>query len=220
MSYCSPPWVSDYTYIGLYNDQRAQGLAEAPLAPAQVLLVRVRFNGSGAPELLPVYSLSGVADEAITDSEYAVEIFGLTGERIASYPVRRYETSDLDPPAFAIYAAVPQSAQPISKIRLAHAGEVLAERSLGVRVSPRAALQALDLTENAMTLAWGDPGAPALVRYSTGENGPWTTLGVDILGGRLSIDRSLLPGGELHFEVIPADTGIPTRHTLDVSASE
>jgi hypothetical protein len=219
MSYCNPPWVSDYTYIGLYNDQRAHGLVAARAVPAKpVLLVRARFDGAQTPELLPVYSLDGFPDETVAEGEYTIELVGREGGVIAAYPVRRYETVDINPPAYAIYAALPQPAQPIARIRLARAGTLLAERLMGDRPPLQALTQAPQVSANTVTLAWGRAAVPALVRYISGPDEPWTTLGVDVLGGRLTIDRSWLPEDTLRFEVIPADASTPVRYTLDVPA--
>jgi len=219
MSYCGPPWISDYTYIGLYNDQRAHSQVVARMAAAQpILLVRARFDGVQAAELLPVYSLDGYPDETVAGGEYAVELVGREGGVIAAYPVRRYETADLDPPAFSIYAMLPQPAQPIAKIRLVHAGALLAERLMSDLPPLQAPMRAPQVSDNAIILKWGPAEIPALVRYSFGSGEPWTTLGVDVLGGELAIDRSWLPGGGLRFEVIPADASIPVRYTLDIPA--
>jgi hypothetical protein len=211
----------------LYNDQRSYGLAEAGFEArkdtTQVLLVRARSDSSQAVHLLPVYTVDRFPEGAPAESEYAVELFDMQGELIAAYPVRRYETADLDSPAFAIYAALPQPSQPISKIRLIHLDTTLAERLMSERAPLQAPLQTADLPDNALTLAWEGSDVPALVRYATGPGEPWVTLGwvtlgVDILGGRLAIDRSGLPAGELRFQVIPADASTPIRYTLDVPA--
>jgi hypothetical protein len=233
MSYCSPQWVSDYTYVGLYNDQRSHGLAEvspearlgAHVATTQALLVRARLDDPQPAELLPVYSVEGFPQEAPASSEYTVELFDQQGELIAAHPVQRYETADLDPAAFAVYAALPQPAQAISKIRLVYLGAVLAERLMSDRVPPQALPQTPDISDNAITLTWEGAHVPALVRYATGPVEQWTTLGwvtlgMDILGGRLAIDRTRLPDGDLHFEVIPADASIPIQYTLDVPAGK
>jgi hypothetical protein len=221
MSYCSPPWISDYTYIGLYNDQRAHGLIGARSAPVQpVLLVRARFDNAQAAELLPVYSLEGFPDETAAEGEYTIELIRREGGVIAAYPVRRYETADLDPPAYAIHAVLPQPSQPIAKIRLLHAGTILAERLMSDRSPLQPPMQAPQVSDNTTTLTWSGAEIPALVRYTSGSSEAWTTLGVDVLGGELVIERSWLPDGALHFEVIPADASTPVRYTLDVSDSK
>ena len=79
-------------------------------------------------------------------------------------------------------------------------------------------MPAPQVSGNTITLAWGGAEVPALVRYASGSSEAWTTLGVDVLGGQLTIDRSQLPGETLHFEVIPADTSSPVHYTLDVPA--
>jgi hypothetical protein len=57
---------------------------------------------------------------------------------------------------------------------------------------------------------------PALVRYASDSGAAWITLGVDVLGGALAIDRSWLPEGALRFDVIPADASTPVHYMLDV----
>ena len=217
MSYCSPVWISDYTYLGLYNDQRLHGLAEAQMTLSQVLLIRAKFSHPEEAVLLPVYSLSGIPDEAVEVSDYAIEIFNQAGETINTYPVRLYESGEPDVPSLAIYAALPQPSQPISKIRLLRSGKVLAERPLNDRPLVQARLQALNPSQVTITLAWERAETPAVVRVSAGPRDQWVTLGVDVLGGSLPVDRSWLAGSELHFEVIPADTSTPMSQTLTLA---
>jgi hypothetical protein len=54
------------------------------------------------------------------------------------------------------------------------------------------------------------PQIPALVRYTTDQGESWSTLGFDILEGKLQIDPQSLPPGLLHFEIILADTAEST----------
>ena len=58
-----------------------------------------------------------------------------------------------------------------------------------------------------MDASWSNTSVPALVRY-THDGRRWTTLGVDLVGGRLSLDPQTLPGdGHGRFEIVLADGG-------------
>jgi hypothetical protein len=47
------------------------------------------------------------------------------------------------------------------------------------------------------------------VRYTADNGTTWTTLGVDVLGGELSIDPATLPAGDGYVEITTADSATP-----------
>jgi len=85
-------------------------------------------------------------------------------------------------------------------------GVVIAERATDA-VPPAVASSATIARNNATwTLSWSNTSVPALVRY-THDGRRWTTLGVDLVGGRLSLDPQMLPGGgHGRFEIVLADS--------------
>ena len=42
---------------------------------------------------------------------------------------------------------------------------------------------------------------PALVRYTADGGATWNTVGLDVVGGELVVDRSILPSGGVEFQV-------------------
>ena len=89
MSYCSPKWVSDYTYKIVFEDQRANGQLAAAAAQ-EVLLVRAILTDSVA-SFAPVYALRTAPAPLPDVSEYTLELLGTNGQLIAQYPARSVE---------------------------------------------------------------------------------------------------------------------------------
>jgi len=55
------------------------------------------------------------------------------------------------------------------------------------------------------TLQWGVVDVPALVRYTADEGQSWTTFGLDVMGGQLTLARTALPAGAGRFEITLAE---------------
>jgi hypothetical protein len=227
MSYCRPEWVSDYTYTGLYNDQREHGLllAEADTVPG--LLVRATFDGDGRPTLAPVYPFPAmtVAPERVTGSDYGddggylVELVDAGGNVIAAQAVTVLTAEEPGVTARAILAQVPLPETPVAGVRLRQQSMVVAQRQLD---APVASLQMPALARTAdgrVRLSWGLPDTPALVRYTADNGQSWTTLALDVLGGELTVDMGTLPGANGRFEVILADAMSPTVLRIELPAS-
>jgi hypothetical protein len=238
MSYCDPQWISDYTYKALYNALRGNGQTTTAAAQPSLYL-RASIGPDGGATLAPAYELDGRPASAPESSDYRVEFLDASGNLVASQPVAVTEIEQ--PHVFsrsqgrlvpqssalavrgmntrttprAINAVVPRPAQPFASLRLMHAGSVVATRQFSQPAPAIAAARTPSITTQAdgtLLLRWGDPQLPALVRYSA--NGvSWTTLGVDVVGGALSVDPSTLPGkGNSHdgvagrFEITVADS--------------
>jgi hypothetical protein len=234
MSYCEPQWISDYTYKAFYAALRGNALVSADAAPADTLFVRGSIAPDGSASLAPAYDLAGMPDSAPESSDYRVEFVDAAGAVVASQPVAVLEMEQphvvalsggqlirqVDPlalrgmdtraPRLAINALIPAPARAYASMRLVRAGTVLATRAA------RAAGPALAATapsaqraNGALQLRWGAPNAPALVRYTADGGASWMTLGVDVLGGELSVDPATLPSSGGSFEVTPADGAAP-----------
>jgi hypothetical protein len=217
MSYCQPQWVSDFTYQGLLNNQRIYGASV--MQSGAGYLVRAVLTDDGAT-LEPVYALDGVTPDAPQRGEYTVELRDAAGALLASHTVAaveaegpyRYgeESVAHDHDHGHIYrritAVVPTPAGLVASFRLIHNGVVIAERATDA-VPPAVAASATIARNNATwTLSWSNTSVPALVRY-THDGRRWTTLGVDLVGGRLSLNPQMLPGGgHGRFEIVLADS--------------
>lgn len=224
MSYCRPEWVSDYTYTGLYNDQREHGLLSAEAVTAPGLLVRATFDGDGWPTLAPVYPLPAttVAPETVAgddDGEYVVELVDAGGDVIAAHAMTVLTAEEPGVTARTIHAHVPLPERPIAGVRLLEQGTTVAQRQLD---APIVSLQTPSLARTAdgrVRLSWGLPDTPALVRYTADTGQSWTTLALDVVGGVFTVDAESLPGENGRFEVILADAMSPTVLSIELPAS-
>jgi hypothetical protein len=206
MSYCSPVWVSDYTYQGLYANQRANGAAVLGAA-APGLFIRGAITATGQVTLKPIYALSLPMTKLPAASDYQVQLLDAQGQVVATYPVQLLEAA-LDPGGVvqAVSAVVTQPAQPVARVRLTRAGQTAAEKSLAPAGLAPAAVPSVTLQAGAVTVRWSAATQPALVRYSADGGQTWATLGVDVLGGELTLDPADLPaGGTGQFDVTLAE---------------
>ncbi|MEO7909121.1 MAG: CARDB domain-containing protein [Roseiflexaceae bacterium] len=236
MSYCEPRWVSDYTYKALYEVLSKKTTAATSAAPQASLFVRGGIGSDGTASLAPVYGVTGVPDATPSSSDYRVEFLDPAGNVVASQPVAVSEMEqphlvalaqgqliqqanalavrgmDTRAPQLAINAIVATPAQAFSSMRLVRAGTVLATRRLSpahatsAAIAPSADRQA----DDTLVLRWNAANGPALVRYTSDNGATWTTLGVDVQGGELSIDPAKLPAGTGYAEITSADSGAPT----------
>ncbi len=236
MSYCEPQWVSDYTYKALYNALIGTVTVAASAAPEASLLVRGGIAPDGTASLAPVYSITGVPDAAPNASDYRVEFLDAVGNVVSSQPVGVNELEqphvfalaqgrlvpqpsalamrgmDMRAPQLAINAIVAAPAQAFSSMRLARAGTVLATRALrpaGPAIAA-AAPSAQPQADGTLLLHWSAAGGPALVRFTADNGATWATVGIDALGGQLTIDPATLTAGTGYLEVTPADRAAPT----------
>ena len=201
MTYCNPKWVSDYTYRKLFNAQAQAEISAMRLTaeePAeQGLLVRAQISGAGV-ELKPAYVLPGPFSQTPEPGDYLVEVLDGSGQVISQTAVQAFQ-AELEEEGqeriFGINAVVPLGDSAAS-FRLMKDGQLLAEQALRPAAEARPSL-------NGQSVQWTeDIQQPALVRYSEDGGHTWTTLGIDVTGGELTL-RSELPAGAL-FQVIPA----------------
>lgn len=93
ISYCSPQWVSDYTYKGMYtymlaNPPQALALAESPQVAGDWLYVagNLRPDGSGAS----ISFVRGMSNPAsvppLAPGDYALRLFDAGGNQLANHP--------------------------------------------------------------------------------------------------------------------------------------
>jgi len=202
MSYCSPPWISDYTYKKMYNDQIAHGLS-APVGTSEAsLLFRATFDTDGNPTLLPSYAFEAVPAVITGNSDYAIVFLDSSGNAVAQYPVDTYSVDEPGLEFTGINFVIPQPAQAYTSLRLVKGREPIASIKLASFSSVPLPTPTIEQTSDGASLRWGMPSTPALVRYT---NNGWKTvqvLGVDVTGGHLSLDPSELPPGDIQFEVI------------------
>jgi hypothetical protein len=236
MSYCSPQWVSDYTYKALYTALGGTTVAASDATPVDSLLIRAGIEPDGTASLAPAYGITGVPYVGSDASDYRVEFLDTTGNVVSSQAVAVSEMEqphvfrlahgklvpqtnalsvrgmDTHAPRLGINAIVAAPPHAFASLRLVRGGTVLATRAL--RPATPAIATAVPGVERqadgTLLLRWNAAGSPALVRYTTDNGITWTTLGVDVLGGRLIVDPATLPGSTGHFAITPADSAAPT----------
>lgn len=211
MTYCgmSQDWVSDYTYIGLYKDQKANGKVPLALAATEpVVMVRASFDEHGAAALLPVYAFAGVPTTLPEASPFTIELLASDGAVIADHLVEADQTAEIPgPEGRSIVAVLPLPGRPLAAVRLLRDGQPIATRTLAtVTPSANRAIQ-IEHDPGGLSLAWADPDVPALVRFTTDGGRSWTTVGLDEMGGHVRVDPRSLPPGNIEFEVTVADRG-------------
>jgi hypothetical protein len=208
MGYCEDLWISDYTYRGLYRDQRSF-LIESPTAQQDSLYVRAQFDQQGEATLLPVYALEAVPDSANPNSDYHIEIINAQGSVIARQPVDVQHAEEPEIKVRAIHATIPRPLEPFTGLRLVHNGQVIAEKALmSMSAAPRRA-PSMALTEEGWHLSWGLPGSAALLRYSADNGQTWQVLDIDVTDGEFELDPVYLPHGVLQLEIQLADLATP-----------
>ena len=219
MSYCGPQWISDYTYKALYTDQRSEAsVLEAAQQQGEGLLVRATFDGS-TPTLQPVYALQGVTPTSGASSAYSVALLDTGGNVVATHPVPVYQTqphahaaeshehthqTEAAPIFQSISATVPRPDVEIARIQLLEQGRVVAERQVGGAIVGANA-PTVEQSGQQLVIRWAPSSTPALVRYTVNDGASWTTLGVDVTGGVLTVDPTTIAGGTGRFEVLYAD---------------
>jgi hypothetical protein len=211
MSYCSPEWVSDYTYEALLADQVAKGnnpdFAEIN---SQQLLVRASLDETGSVQMQPTYhfATSG-STQPRSITMYEVHLLNESGTVVARHPISLREAEEPGILVRGFMGTVPMPAEPVASVQIVSlAGEsphVLVAQSLATR--SLAAYTSSNFTETADTihLTWNDASRPAIVRYTSDDGATWTTLAIDHLGGELIVDKEWLTGDNGRFEIILAN---------------
>lgn len=204
MSYCSPKWVSDYTYRALLQAQIDSTAAAAPAAsmePAQVLMIRAQVGPDGA-QLAPVYAGESLPDAPAPGSPYYVQLIGMDGQVLAEQPVQVLEIAAEAGglPSYEIQANLARPDGTVREVRLLKAGQVITSGQL------LDGTQTAALHMNAATLTGTAPfSGPAQVRYSLDGGATWTILAMDVDAGSFDLAGTGLPENAL-VEILPALT--------------
>ncbi|HEX6314281.1 MAG TPA: hypothetical protein VFZ73_05455 [Gemmatimonadaceae bacterium] len=146
MSYCNPPWISDYTYSAILNFRAsaypATGPSQARLAPAQRgLLVWGRID-QGRVVLEPAIEVDAPPSMPTRNGAHRVEAFGPNGQTLFSFSFdgdRVADSPDATDQTFAFVVPVSQlRGQSLARLRLLARGRQAELRSAGGGVVPTA----------------------------------------------------------------------------------
>ncbi len=207
MSYCNPAWISDYTYIGIYNDQRANGFAAMNDTAVDSLVVSAGLGADGTVTLAPSYAFASYPSVG-GDSDYRGELLDENGDVLVSQPMQLREAEEEDVSARELTAVLPLPTTAAATLRIVRGDEIVASRSLNnaAAFGPQTATAVRE--GNTITLNWGLVNTPAIVRYSSDGGQSWLGLGLGITDGTFLVDAAALPAGDNGlFEIILGNTG-------------
>jgi hypothetical protein len=144
MSYCNPPWISDYTYRGIldFRAQRYPPLGSATQAAStsqRGLLVWGRIEG-GRLVLEPAIEVDAPASLPTRSGPHRVEGFGPNGETLFSFSFAGERVADTDSPNDQSFAFVVPMSQlrgvELNRVRLAALGRQVEQRGSGGGEAP------------------------------------------------------------------------------------
>jgi hypothetical protein len=204
MGYCSKQWISDYTYNAMFSVLR--GLPTTGLQTSSGILIRAYLEDNDEIALDSTYALPGFLDAPSLGSDYSVQFIDSSGQIVSQYPVEVLRAEEPGIQIRSIISLVPAPKGPITDIRIAYKGNAVAQRTLTAPLAQEALrTPQIEQSKDQITLRWGGPQTPALVRYSADNGESWTTVATDLLGGSLQMPISELPQATLRIEIYLAD---------------
>ena len=145
MSYCDPPWISDYTYRGILNFRNQFyppiGAAIQSAATQKGLLVWGRIE-AGRLVLEPGIEVDAPASLPTRNGPHRLEGFGPKGETLFTFSFAGERVADTDDPNDQSFAFVVPMSQlrgvELNRIHLAALGRQAEQRSAGGGATPTA----------------------------------------------------------------------------------
>jgi hypothetical protein len=212
MSYCSPEWVSDYTYEALLA--YAQPDAEDTLQRERAFMVSGSIDPAGKVTFRPAYALEVPIDPS-SRGDHTLELLDAGGVVIAAYPFQPIQ-ADVDrwggssSQHLGFHLAVPY-VEGIASIRVRHDDIILGELASGAHAPTLdASTNALDGTAASPTVTWSAADADGdavhyLVRASVDGGATWQVIGVDLTKPTITLNPGDLGGQSVLVEVLASD---------------
>jgi len=208
MGYCDNVWISDYTYQGFYSDQIISGALQPASQASNSLFVRANIDAQGQVSLASLYILPVPPNPSSNNGDFMVELLDENGDSISTTRISSLLAEEENLTYRTINALIPLPERYPATVRLIKDGNTVSEKSLAAASLTKMPQVEVSLSIQGSLLKWDQGEAPALVRYTL-DGQTWTTLAVDWLGGELFLDPASLPAGELHFEILLADSLSP-----------
>ena len=216
MSYCSPDWVSDYTYEALWDYDNLYTTSQSGDQTSRVLMVSGRIDPvSGRMTLQSAYALE-LPIRLPTPGDYILELLDMDGNVIAAYPFVPAEAqADAFQAANALenvgfHLTVPYDGRAVS-IRVRRGVTILGAMTAG-RQAPSletgAAVLSADL--RSMRVQWLGQDADGddlhyLVRASTDGGKTWQVIGVNLTFSTIELNSDEWSGKSVLIEVLASD---------------
>lgn len=218
MSYCTPRWVSPYTYEGLYRaiKDRHWTSLRADTGSAEFLYVAMRVH-RGAPhqvEICHAFSIMRSSPVPGDESDVTVELLGDDGVFIGSQRCGPPPSADQRPPFDDVNVTMPWLRE-TRAVRVVRGDNVLATFAVAPE-PPAIRITGFTRQGDSARLAWEGSAADVVpplrygIRYTHDEGASWRALRVDMTESSCEIGLDSLPGGErCRFQVV-ASAGFRT----------
>ena len=221
MTYCSPEWVSDYTYEALWAFDAAQAAAPPALpSPSGTLVVSGRIAGDGSVELDPAYRLD-VPARPPEAGDYRLELVDSVGMVLEAIPFgpasAQGDRTDGEPtPSIQGFSLAVPYREGVERLRVLKGDVIVGE--LGPRPklpSPSGGAGEARIRDGELQASWpGQDGLNYLVRISTDGGSSWQIVGVNLTAPRFALPLSPSQSKDLTVEVYASDGIHTTRLDL------
>jgi hypothetical protein len=220
MSYCDPPWTSDFTYKGIFDAWswviNPFGTA-APAAPATAWEVSGSFDQANHWQVSPAHSDARPAASLSAGGPLRLDLVDAAGRVLRSQNFASVTLSiDLLHSGFdrqGFRVALPPTPG-VAGFRIYRDGQLVFERlarsqppALG---SALASTAAVDGTHLAWRLAQGSAGVTFSVRLSVDGGLTWQALAIDQSAPSIVLPRTSLKGGGHMLVEVQASDGVRT----------
>jgi hypothetical protein len=153
MSYCDPPWISDYNYKAILNFRASNPMVASAGSSARGMLVWGRID-QGRLILEPAIEVDAPASLPARTGPHLVEGFGARGETLFTFAFAGDRVADAPDPNDETFAFVIPMSQlrgiDLDRLRLSARGRQVEQRSAGGGAIP----SALRTTPGRVRVAW------------------------------------------------------------------
>jgi PKD repeat protein len=196
MSYCSPTWVSDFSYgraqVHLEANAPALAFAVAPGAGTEAFLVHGHLDADETVVFQPIQRVHAVPSPAATPG-FSWRIRVETAEGAVDVSPRVVDVADSGAVRFSAVVPAPG---PVVAVALSRDGRELGRVVRQPRGAPRFAPRATAV-DGGWLLEWDADATPALAVTFVGERR--TTLALSLRGGRAFVPSDGLGEGDLEL---------------------
>lgn len=211
MSYCSSPWVSPYTYLGLLRTFRsaARALPQTLFAQQQVMTFSFALHRNGKVDQFKRGLDTVVSPPVLTGpaAPYLVELQDRDGNALVSQRLRLYEPYQaLDDAVLDFFVEIPRHDDATSVV-IKQDDQTLYKHVLAKSL-PAVTLKPLKLAPKAgakhqgtIAVKWDAAGARGssaryTLRYSNDGERTWFVVASDLMKTEYTVDLDELPGGD------------------------
>jgi hypothetical protein len=218
MSYCSPVWVSPYTWNNILNGLASGQYTEGAISSrasrvrrmVEMLLLDFQISRGGHVELHPSLHLSTPSDGESLGPESSIYCVLLDGAESVLGEGRAHQTFPSDDPTGGQvrYNAILPWSPDARKLAVYRHRECLAKLEIAAE-APKIKINKLEFAGEGKKLAglrWSAEATQEIryiVRYTHDDGTTWRAVAADLEATHTTVDLDLLPGGEhCRFQIV------------------